>query len=178
MMKVYMTQGVVGDLGQTLLYSGQYSSCSPVVMFNRSTGMGGYFHFPGSGLVLEDETTEIVKKALREMYECVSPTDVYVFEPPPSPMKSYRVRNDQDDLEALFKEIDPRANVHKRDEHYVALTVTLGEDGDVAFSKYKEDTFADEVDFRSVSKGKRNVPKGANVELFGVEHAGDDWISL
>ncbi|MDX2161324.1 MAG: hypothetical protein SF162_08380 [bacterium] len=44
-----MGQGVIGSLKHFILYSDQFSSCSPVAMVNLSTGVGGLFHYAANG---------------------------------------------------------------------------------------------------------------------------------
>ncbi len=46
---IYTGQGAAGGLSAGLaIYTGQFSSCSPVVLFNRNTGRGGCITCPGS----------------------------------------------------------------------------------------------------------------------------------
>lgn len=53
-----MGQGVVGSLKHYILYSDQFSSCSPVAMYGDSKGLGGLFHYAagGKGQLSELET--------------------------------------------------------------------------------------------------------------------------
>lgn len=69
--KLTMGQGLVANLGQLILYSDEFSSCSPVVMYNQNTHMGGLFHFPAGSL-------EAQRGNLTSMYNRVNPTHVFV----------------------------------------------------------------------------------------------------
>jgi hypothetical protein len=53
-----MGQRGVGSLKHYILYSDQFSSCSPVAMYGDSTGLGGLFHYAagGKGQLSELET--------------------------------------------------------------------------------------------------------------------------
>jgi hypothetical protein len=44
---IYTGQGAAGDFKKIAIFTGQFSSCSPVVMFNEKTGRGGLYHLPG-----------------------------------------------------------------------------------------------------------------------------------
>ena len=44
---IYTGQGAAGDFGKIAIYTGQFSTCSPVVMFNQKTRKGGLYHLPG-----------------------------------------------------------------------------------------------------------------------------------
>jgi hypothetical protein len=73
--ELYMGQGLVAHLGRIILYSKEFSSCSPIVMFNSHTQIGGLFHFPAKGLQgSEPEQAD----NLRKMYEQVGPTEIHL----------------------------------------------------------------------------------------------------
>lgn len=74
--KLTMSQAVVADLRQLSFFSDNFSSCSPVAMFNAGTFRGGLFHFPGSGLT--SKSKEETKRRLKEMYDDVAPTQVWL----------------------------------------------------------------------------------------------------
>jgi hypothetical protein len=65
-----MGQGLTGDLGKYLFYSDRFSTCSPVLMFNATTRMGGLFHFAANG---RDQLTQI-----QLMHQQINPTWVGV----------------------------------------------------------------------------------------------------
>jgi len=65
-----MGQGVVADLRRYTLYSDQFSSCSPVVMFNEDTRLGGLFHYAAASTVQFGE--------LADMYHRIEPTLIAV----------------------------------------------------------------------------------------------------
>src|SRR5262249_51457718 len=64
-----MGQGLVTNLGQMILFSNEFASCSPIVMFNSGTYMGGLFHFPALGKKHREESLEAQKPRLRAMYK-------------------------------------------------------------------------------------------------------------
>ena len=47
LVNVYMGQAAVVYLTDHNLYSAQFSTCCPLVMFNDSTKRAGYYHMPG-----------------------------------------------------------------------------------------------------------------------------------
>lgn len=61
-----MGQGVEADLRKFILYSDQFSSCSPVVMFNENTSIAGLFHY-GAG-------DEKQLPQLKQMFDSIKPT--------------------------------------------------------------------------------------------------------
>ncbi|MEM9045310.1 MAG: hypothetical protein AAGC81_11480 [Pseudomonadota bacterium] len=90
---VGMGQGAVGPLGQLQFYSDSFSTCSPVVLYNSETGIGGLFHVPAPRLEnwKDDETQEMlpddqvdliyrdgVGEALKDMIELVKPDQIIV----------------------------------------------------------------------------------------------------
>ena len=66
-----MGQGLVVDLGQMILFSDEFSTCSPVVMFNQATRAGCLFHFPAGGIGR-------MRPHLNMAYGRVVPTHVYL----------------------------------------------------------------------------------------------------
>jgi hypothetical protein len=84
---IYTGQGAAGDLRQIAIYTGQFSSCSPVVMFNTATHGGGVYHLPGkrgdvSGLQQEWPN-------LQKLLDLVKPTKILLF-----PCGDYRRRQE------------------------------------------------------------------------------------
>jgi hypothetical protein len=79
---VYMGQGAVASLEQYNFYSNEFSSCCPLVMFNPTTKMAGFYHVPGKTIrnvptmiALNDDDWKTVKP----MAEMVQPTRVVIF---------------------------------------------------------------------------------------------------
>jgi hypothetical protein len=70
---VYMDQGLVVDLRQHGLYSQQFSSCAPILLYNSVTQKGGLYHFAGGAI------RDYQSRHLRLMSSVVQPTDVYIF---------------------------------------------------------------------------------------------------
>jgi hypothetical protein len=89
-----MGQGLAVNLGQMILTSDEFSTCSPIVMFNSATHVGGLFHFPALGGLIrggEDfEESDAQVRAEREanlkkqkpnllnMYNKVRPTEIHL----------------------------------------------------------------------------------------------------
>lgn len=71
--KLTMGQGLVANLGQVILYSDEFSTCSPIVMFNATNYQGGLFHFPAGALSKQAGN-------LKNMYQRAKPTMIYVNE--------------------------------------------------------------------------------------------------
>ena len=68
-----MGQYVWGPLGQVILQSGSFSSCLPVVFFNRFTKMGALYHYPANWLVDKNGALE-VRAVLHEIMVLIQPT--------------------------------------------------------------------------------------------------------
>jgi hypothetical protein len=78
-----MGQGIVGDLRHMDLYSEDFSSCSPVVLFNARTGKAGLFHFPAGMFnepVKKSRIADVarIKASLECMFREVSPTEIAI----------------------------------------------------------------------------------------------------
>ena len=65
-----MGQGVIANLGRYTLYSDQFSTCSPVVMVNEQTLVGGLFHYGAGSSGQHAE--------LAQMFTAIQPTYVGV----------------------------------------------------------------------------------------------------
>ncbi|WP_375509725.1 hypothetical protein [uncultured Nostoc sp.] len=112
-----MGQGVAANLGQFILHSNNFSSCSPIVMFNKTSKIGGLFHFPAKSL---DET----KPSLKAIYKKINPTEIYLNE------RRFSDDTDVKDLKGFFKECGYAANnFHSIKLQSNQYAITLGEDG-------------------------------------------------
>jgi hypothetical protein len=83
-----MGQGLMARLDQLCLYSKEFSSCSPVILYNEISKVGGLYHFPASALkknllAMTEEQVQIVKKSLSSMVERIRPTHIFVNERDP-----------------------------------------------------------------------------------------------
>jgi len=113
---IRMGQGITGPLGQIYPYSTQFSSCSPVVIYNADTKMCGLYHFPAESKVNKKNG---VGATLAQMCKEVKPTAIYLFEgdEKPSPLsnisKSDGRSADHAALKELFKKICPEIEVNK-----------------------------------------------------------------
>ncbi|MDX1908776.1 MAG: hypothetical protein SF053_17195 [Bacteroidia bacterium] len=77
--KLTMNQAVVADLRQLSFYSDNFSSCSPVAMFNENTFDGGLFHFPGGGLSSNNQQDIAdTRRRMQQMYNDVQPTHIWL----------------------------------------------------------------------------------------------------
>jgi hypothetical protein len=75
---LYMQQAVAAPLTRYILYSAQFSSCSPLFAFNINTLWGGYYHVPGHG---GEGVTRDDVNTCHWLAEVVEPTHVWVFHP-------------------------------------------------------------------------------------------------
>lgn len=66
-----MGQALISNMGQIILHSQNFSSCSPVIMFNETSGKGGLMHFPAGALEQQGEN-------LKTMYAEVQPNVAYL----------------------------------------------------------------------------------------------------
>ena len=71
---IHMDQGLVADLRNHELSSGQFSSCAPIVLYNDETHHGALYHLGGC-----DELDELKISHLRLLKTIVRPTVVYVL---------------------------------------------------------------------------------------------------
>lgn len=80
---VYMGQAAVVFLTEYNLYSGQFSSCCPVILFNKDTNRAGYYHMPGKKDLQGHASIENFdprdERIVDEMAEVVEPTNVWIF---------------------------------------------------------------------------------------------------
>src|SRR6185503_5655286 len=75
---IYTGQAAIGNMNNFSFYTGQFSTCSPVVLHNAQTNVGALFHLPGkngnrSKLLGEWQTY------IQPIIELVQPTDVWIF---------------------------------------------------------------------------------------------------
>ncbi|HXT14571.1 MAG TPA: hypothetical protein VN706_03000 [Gemmatimonadaceae bacterium] len=74
----YTGQAVVGNMNNFSFYTGQFSTCSPVVLYNSQTNVGGMFHLPGKNGTRSELLVEW-QSYIQPMIELIKPTDVWVF---------------------------------------------------------------------------------------------------
>ena len=71
-LRVYQGQGGTADLRKTTIVSHNFTTCTPIVMFNSSTKLGGLFHYATGSL--NDQAMEMVNMA-----KYIQPTHVYIY---------------------------------------------------------------------------------------------------
>ncbi|MDJ1183062.1 hypothetical protein [Roseofilum casamattae] len=71
-LRVYQGQGGTADLRKTTIVSHNFTTCTPVVMFNNSTKLGGLFHYATGSL--DNQAMEMVNMA-----KYIQPTHVYIY---------------------------------------------------------------------------------------------------
>lgn len=71
---IHMDQGLVADLRNHTLCSGQFSNCAPIVFYNVRTHVAGLYHLAGC-----DDVNELRTHHLRVIESVVRPTIVYVL---------------------------------------------------------------------------------------------------
>jgi hypothetical protein len=157
--KLYMEQGCAGNLGRVQLFSGQFSSCSPVIIFNEETKIGGLYHYAG-GKMDEEKSADLI-----QMLKFIKPTVVHVLQGEDSSEGNLkRVELDENELEDAPERLIPNWFHIKKLCHqngcnnlvidkantWNAVTVTLGaEDSGLSISKGYPDV---EFDLGNVKK--------------------------
>ena len=71
---IHMDQGIVVDLRNHTLCSGQFSSCAPIVLYNANNHLCGLYHLGGC-----DQLDEMKIHHLNVLKTVVRPTVVYVL---------------------------------------------------------------------------------------------------
>lgn len=71
---IHMDQGIVADLHNDTLCSGQFSSCAPIVLYNANTHICGLYHLGGCSRL-----NDLKIGHLNELITLVNPTVVYVL---------------------------------------------------------------------------------------------------
>jgi hypothetical protein len=83
LVNVYMGQAAVVYLTKYNLYSAQFSTCCPVVMFNHCTKRAGYYHMPGKtdlqGRGIIGKLSASDWETIEDMAIAVKPTKVWIF---------------------------------------------------------------------------------------------------
>jgi hypothetical protein len=149
--KLYMEQGVAAPLNRVQLHSAQFSTCSPVVLFNAASGVGGLFHFGAKAL--EDQ-----RSAMRQICALVNPTQVTILlGGGDMDFRDTPFTEDQEPLRAFFQAMCPAAAVAVSDEMYGSITITLGEGGGVSMAKGAP------PEAHNTGKDADDVPAGAQL---------------
>jgi hypothetical protein len=116
-----MGQGVAVDLGQMILFSDEFSSCSPIVLFNATTRIGSLFHFPANRL-------EAQRGNLQAMYNHVQPTHIYLNDR----SAFFPGQTDYADLRNFFQnDLGFAGEFRDIPKAWRNYAVTLGDDGEV-----------------------------------------------
>lgn len=120
-----MGQGVVANLGRYSLFSDQFSSCSPVVMFNEKTLVGGLFHYGAKSVIQYHELTS--------MYERIEPTVIHLNRRPDHGAGGSTKDYSRDDFESLSeffaKTLGTRARIERIDYEGANYAVYLDDNG-------------------------------------------------
>ncbi len=78
-----MSQAAVACLKNYNIYSAQFSSCCPVILFNADTADAGYYHMPGKSNAYGRSTFGPLydrdKEIIGDMAAAVNPTHVWVY---------------------------------------------------------------------------------------------------
>jgi hypothetical protein len=163
----YTGQAVVGNMKEFSFYTGQFSTCSPVVMYNEKTNEGGAFHLPGkSGSraeLLGDWETYI-----QPMLNLVQPTVVWVF------LSGLGSKADREVLAKLFNEHKTTHGktftIHKDDTERMGIYISAP-NGKLEFSVAR--SFAHPV---HDMKKQKKAPDGCTVLNLGINY--DTWLTL
>jgi hypothetical protein len=192
---LYMEQGVAGHLGQMILASQQFSTCSPMVMFNRNTKVGGLYHLPGgasqqykkSNLPFEtkpelNESYAPSMEDLKAMCKYIQPTDIIVYlgagvdEQTATAMYGGNTTFDEDQqpMMTYFQKLCPTCNIQAGEETG-SIAITLSRSGglSVASSAGFEEAGGGTYDLHP--KNNKGLPSTA--KLFGKSEVADFWIA-
>ncbi|HXT17133.1 MAG TPA: hypothetical protein VN706_15940 [Gemmatimonadaceae bacterium] len=172
----YTGQGVIGKLSEMSFYTGQFSTCSPVVMFNENTTMAGVYHLPGCNGTRSKLMTEWATN-LMPMADVVNPTHVYLF---PSGDASYEEAfgqssqaskyGDRDKLKPFFEEykalFSTKLNI---------VVETVGRTGIYVSAQGKNIQFATALPTSGVDvhdlKTNRKEPTGCQVYNMDIDYS-------
>lgn len=189
---LYMGQGIVGHLGQLILSSNEFSTCSPIVMFNNQTGIGGLYHFPASALYSLDSGTSHMAYMLA-MAEAVEPTHIIVHSGADrnisesgnydgddmfSKMMSGRTDNqngweeNRDELMSMFRGVFTGGINISEGQGTSEIAITLGNRSNGVYSLKQSSSLSG----RSTHDMAQNPIPPSNAIRFGRMHAGHDWM--
>jgi hypothetical protein len=158
-----MEQGVAAPLGKVHLYSGQFSTCSPIVMFNRATTVGGLYHFPGGG-------TREHKEVLQAMCNHIRPTHIFIFRGNTGPFRKVeKSQADPQRLESFFRKVSPQSQITHGAKRSL-ITITLSEGNGLDMSNSQPDQI--KADLRNA----KNVELPEGCKLFGAQEVADHWM--
>ena len=62
--ELYMGQAVLANLNELWLSSGNFDTCTAIILCNHKTNMGALFHYPAGALLKEDDGTAAHTEAL------------------------------------------------------------------------------------------------------------------
>ncbi|MEH2120427.1 eCIS core domain-containing protein [Nostoc sp.] len=169
-----MGQGVVAALGEVVLSSNSFSSCSPIVMFNAGSQKGALIHFPARDI-------KTMSAYLKSMYEKVQPTEIYINERTALNKTGFTLQVDTEkdpkELTSFFQdECKFSGRIKRIDKESSEYSVTLGEDGNVMIVGEQILT-SETIDARNeggeeeINQIKANLSRipGGGAELFGED---------
>jgi len=171
--KLYMEQGVVAPLGRVVLFSMQFSSCSPVVIYNATTKMCGLYHFPAARKLTKQGELTNVGDTLSRICKAVQPTIIYLYDgwdmAPDSDTPQWQRVSNVPALAKFFEEICPGIEIVKDGEPRTTVVVSLGESGDIELL-FKQ-TRTKWIDLQS-----KKVKLPEFCEAFGLKVADPIWL--
>lgn len=157
--KLYMEQGVAAPLGQAILFSGQFSTCSPVIMLNNSTGMGGLFHFAAKGLHKQSGD-------LLNLCDLVDPDVIYLMEGD---------RGTHVDTDALWKFFDdnrPEVELKELNISVSGLYITFNEKNSLQLTTRSPKNKPVTHNLRKAD----TVELPPNIQFVGKSEVADHWL--
>ncbi|MEH2394219.1 MAG: DUF4157 domain-containing protein [Nostoc sp.] len=170
-----MGQGVVAPLGEVVLSSDSFSSCSPIVMFNAGSQKGALIHFPAGDI-------ENMSAYLKSMYKKVQPTEIYINERTALNKTGFTLQVDTEkdpkELTSFFQdECKFNGRIKRIDKESSEYSVTLGEDGNVMIVGSEILATREAIDARNegdekeINQIKANLSQipGGGAELFGED---------
>jgi hypothetical protein len=174
-----MGQGVAANLGQLILYSKNFSTCSPIVMFNKTTKIGGLFHFPAGQL---DQN----KPSIKAMYNKIQLTEIHL-DARELPKAGYYIeetesyntyKKDVKNLKGFLEEYGFATNDFRLiNLPTTAYAITLGEDGENVLidSEIHSEVKALSVEDDRTEENRQRIEKEWQGSPSATKYGIDDW---
>jgi hypothetical protein len=100
---IHMDQGIMADLRNHELCSGQFSNCAPIVFYNDQSHIGGLYHLGGCKKLDEMNTNRLMA-----IETIVRPTVIYVLAGMDGDDPIFPARGHIEPVCALFKDLTVR----------------------------------------------------------------------
>jgi hypothetical protein len=143
--EVTMGQGASGDLKKFIFHSAQFSSCSPIAMYNEEDNTGGLFHYAAQN---KDQQAKLL-----EMYEKIRPE--YIAMAP-------NTATDFEQVQKLFQKTDVQKVKAGSTSHSLLLT----DNGELAFVMGSVDKYAAYLNLTGMTQLPEPVAKETPLTMY------------